>query len=127
MINIKIFKKFFLYYILQQRSLLCQLFISQKTHSKKAIQASQPVLVDFWAPWCGPCKALGPTIDSLSDLYKGKAVIAKINIDDVPQLAVELEVSSIPTVKIFKNGAEVESFTGAYPQKKYQQVLEANL
>jgi len=94
---------------------------------KKAIQSSQPVLVDFWAPWCGPCKALGPTIDTLSDLYKGKAVVAKINIDDVPELAVQLEVSSIPTVKLFKNGAEVESFTGAYPQSKYQQVLEANL
>jgi thioredoxin 1 len=94
---------------------------------KKAIQTKQPVLVDFWAPWCGPCKALGPTIDTLSDLYKGKAVIAKINIDDVPELAVQLEVSSIPTVKIFKNGTEVESFTGAYPQSKYQQVLEANL
>jgi thioredoxin 1 len=94
---------------------------------KKAIQANQPVLVDFWAPWCGPCKALGPTIDKLSELYQGKAVVAKINIDDVPELAVQLEVSSIPTVKIFKNGAEIESFTGAFPQSKYQQVLEANL
>jgi thioredoxin 1 len=94
---------------------------------KKAIQSSQPVLVDFWAPWCGPCKALGPTIDKLSDLYQGRAVVAKINTDDVPGLAGQLEVSSIPTVKIFKNGVEIESFTGAYPQSKYQKVLEANL
>ncbi|MDR1829518.1 MAG: thioredoxin [Candidatus Fibromonas sp.] len=94
---------------------------------KKAIQSSQPVLIDFWAPWCGPCKALGPVIDKLSDLYKDKAVVAKVNIDDVSQLAVELEVSSIPTVKFFKNGQEFESLSGAYPQNKYQQILEANL
>jgi thioredoxin 1 len=66
-------------------------------------------------------------MDKLSDLYQGKAVVAKINIDDVPELAGQLEISSIPTVKIFKNGREIESFTGAYPQSKYQQVLEANL
>ncbi len=94
---------------------------------KKAIQSSQPVLVDFWAPWCGPCMALGPVIDKLSDLYKDKAVVGKINIDEASQLVVELEVSSIPTVKFFKNGQEIESLSGAYPQKKYQQILEANL
>jgi thioredoxin 1 len=94
---------------------------------KKLIQSSQPVLVDFWAPWCGPCKALGPTIEKLSDLYKDKAVVAKLNIDDLPGLAAELDVSSIPTVKVFKNGAEIESFTGALPQSKYQQVLDANV
>ena len=94
---------------------------------KKVIQSGKLVLVDFWAPWCGPCKALGPTIDKLGELYKDKAVIAKVNIDDVPSLAAELEVSSIPTVKIFKGGTELESLTGAHPQSKYQQVLEANL
>jgi thioredoxin 1 len=94
---------------------------------KKIIQSSQPVLVDFWAPWCNPCKALGPVMDKLSDLYQGKAMVAKINIDEVPELAVQLDVSSIPTVKLFKNGIEIDSFTGAYPQNKYQQILEANL
>ncbi|MDR3001051.1 MAG: thioredoxin [Fibromonadaceae bacterium] len=89
---------------------------------------SQPILVDFWAPWCGPCRALSPVIDILSDLYRDKAVVAKVNLDEVsPELAVELDVSSIPTVKVFKNGQEVESLTGAYPQSKYQQILEDNL
>jgi len=94
---------------------------------KKLIQSNQLVMVDFWAPWCGPCMALGPIIDKLSDLYKDKAVVAKVNIDEVPELAVELDVSSIPTVKFFKNGQEIESLTAAYPQSKYQQILEANL
>jgi thioredoxin 1 len=95
---------------------------------KKRIQSSELILVDFWAPWCGPCVALGPIIDKLSDLYKDKAVVAKVNLDEVPpELAVELDVSSIPTVKLFKNGQEIESLTGAYPQSKYQQILEANL
>ncbi|MDR0517887.1 MAG: thioredoxin [Fibromonadaceae bacterium] len=94
---------------------------------EKIIQSGKPVLVDFWAPWCGPCKALGPTIDNLSELYKDKAVVAKVNIDDVPELAIKLDVSSIPTVKFFKNGNEIESFTGAYPQSKYQKVLDANV
>jgi thioredoxin 1 len=93
---------------------------------RKTIQSSKPVLVDFWAPWCGPCKALGPTIDKLSELYKDKAIVAKVNIDEIPELAVELDISSIPMVKFFKNGSEIESFTGAYPQSKYQQVLDAN-
>jgi len=94
---------------------------------KKSIKLNQPVLVDFWAPWCGPCKALGPTIDKLSELYQGKAVVAKINIDEVPSLAVELDVSSIPTVKIFKSGQEIESLTGAFPIDKYRKILEANI
>ncbi|MCL2283134.1 MAG: thioredoxin [Fibromonadales bacterium] len=94
---------------------------------KKLIQSSQLVMVDFWAPWCGPCMALGPVIEKLSDLYKDKAVVAKVNIDEVPELAVELDVSSIPTVKFFKNGKEIESLTGAYPQSKFQQLVEANL
>lgn len=97
-----------------------------KDSFKKAIQSSQVVLVDFWAPWCGPCKLLGPTIDKLSESYNGKAVIAKINVDDVPEIAAEYDVSSIPTVKFFKNGKEIESFTGAYPQKRYETVLEDN-
>jgi len=94
---------------------------------KKTIKSGQLVLVDFWAPWCGPCKALGPTIEKLSELYKDKAIVAKVDVDEVPELAAEFEVSSIPTVKFFKGGHEIENLTGAYPMSKFQQILEANL
>ena len=73
---------------------------------------SAPVLVDFWAPWCGPCRALGPTIDKLAEDFDGKAQVGKLNIDEHPQLAAKFGVSSIPTVMVFKNGDRTDQFVG---------------
>lgn len=80
-------------------------------------------LVDFWAPWCGPCRMVAPTIEELSEEYTGKAKIGKVNTDENMQLSSQFNVMSIPTMIIFKNGQMVDQITGAYPKN----VLKARL
>ncbi len=79
-------------------------------------QSTEPVLVDFWAPWCGPCKMLGPILDELADEFQGKAKIGKVNIDEHQQVAGQYGVSSIPTILIFKGGEVVEQHVGLKPK-----------
>ncbi len=88
------------------------------------IQSQTPTLVDFWAPWCGPCRALGPTIDKLAQDLGERAQIAKVNIDEHPQLAAQYGVASIPTVVIFKNGQPTDQFVGIRPYADYFHALE---
>lgn len=80
-------------------------------------------LVDFWAPWCGPCRMIAPTIDELSQEYEGKVKIGKVNTDENSQLSSQYGIMSIPTMKIFKNGQVVDEITGAYPKN----VIKARL
>lgn len=77
-----------------------------------AIKSDVPVLVDFWAPWCGPCKALGPTIDQIADEVGGDAKICKVNIDDSMEIAARFGIQNIPTILIFKNGEVAQKFVG---------------
>lgn len=77
-----------------------------------AIASDVPVLVDFWAPWCGPCKALSPTIDQIADEVGGNAKICKVNIDDSMEIAARFGIQNIPTILIFKNGEVVQKFVG---------------
>jgi thioredoxin 1 len=76
------------------------------------IRSTQPVLVDFWAEWCGPCKALGPTIDELATEYAGRVKVGKIDVDSNQSLAAQFEISNIPTVLLFKGGQIAERFVG---------------
>ena len=87
------------------------------------VNAETPTLVDFWAPWCGPCRALGPTIDKLAEDFDGKAQIGKLNIDEHPQLAAKFGVSSIPTVMVFKNGDRTDQFVGLRQYDDYADAL----
>ena len=91
------------------------------------IGSQQPVVVDFWAPWCGPCKMLGPTIEELATTYSGRARVGKVNIDDNQQVASEYGVSAIPTVIIFKGGQIVERFVGVTPKAKLAAALDGQL
>lgn len=81
------------------------------------IDAAQPVLVDFWAPWCGPCKMVGPEVEAVAEAYAGKAHVAKVNVDEQQELASKYNVMSIPTMIIFKDGKEVERLVGYRPRK----------
>lgn len=83
-----------------------------------------PVIVDFWAAWCGPCKMLSPVIDELSDEYGDKAKFLKLNVDENPVTSMKYSVASIPTVMIFKNGSLVETMVGFKPKQAFKAVID---
>ena len=92
----------------------------------EVLESQEPVLVDFWAPWCGPCKALGPTIDELAAEYQGKVRIGKLNTDENPQVASSHRINAIPTVMLFKGGQVVERFVGVTPKPRFKSALDTH-
>ncbi|MDO5651686.1 MAG: thioredoxin [Moraxella sp.] len=91
------------------------------------IQSAEPVLVDFWAAWCGPCKAIAPTLEELSDEYAGRAKIVKVNVDDSPNIAARFGIRSIPTLFVFKNGQKVDATVGAQPKSELAALINKHL
>ncbi len=101
--------------------------LSDQNFQTEVIQSSQPVLVDFWAPWCGPCRMIAPVVDQLADENGALIKVGKVNIDESPNIAASLGINSIPTVMIFKNGQVVDRFVGVQPKTRLQNAIEEAL
>jgi len=101
--------------------------ITKENFAKIIEDSDTPVLIDFWAPWCGPCKMLGPIIEDLAKDYKGKAIVGKVNVDDAQDIAQQYGIMSIPAVMVFKSGKVVDSSVGVKPKGYYVKALDAAL
>jgi thioredoxin 1 len=98
--------------------------ISDETFQTEVLEADTPVLVDFWAEWCAPCKMIAPVLDELSGEYDGKVKFTKVNVDDNPHMAQHYRVRGIPTLLVFSGGEAVDQIVGAQPKAKLKEVLD---
>ncbi len=94
---------------------------------EEIIKSDQPILVDFWAEWCGPCKMIGPVVEELAGDYEGKAVIGKVNVDENPNVSAKFGIRSIPTLLVFKGGEIVDKQIGAVPKQVLADKINAQL
>ena len=101
--------------------------ITDATFNKTVLQSDKPVLVDFWAAWCGPCRMVGPIIDELSNEYDGKAVIGKVDVDSNQEFAAKDGVRNIPTVLLFKDGELIDRKVGVSPKQVYAEAIDSAL
>jgi len=101
--------------------------ITDDTFESDVLNSDKPVLVDFWAEWCGPCRMVEPVVEELADEYEGKAKIGKVNVDENPQISMKYGIRSIPSLLIFKNGEVVDQIVGAVPKSRLKKQLDAQL
>lgn len=101
--------------------------LTKENFEQEVLNYDGVAMVDFWAPWCGPCKAIGPTIDEIADEYIGKAKVAKLNIDDAGEISANYRVMNIPTILVFKNGEMVEKVVGVRTKKDLIKMLDEHI
>jgi thioredoxin 1 len=98
--------------------------LSDSTFEQEVTKATTPVLIDLWAAWCGPCRLIAPVVEELAGKYQGKVKMAKVNVDDYPQLAAQFRVMNIPTLLLFKAGQEVDRIVGVVPKEELTRRIE---
>ena len=97
---------------------------SEANFDQEVTQSAQPVLVDLWAAWCGPCRIIAPVVEELAGTYQGKLKVGKLNVDDHPQVAAQLRIMNIPTLLLFKGGKEVDRIVGVVPKEELTRRVE---
>ena len=103
---------------------MSELTITKENFESQVLQSDKPVLIDFWASWCGPCRMLAPTIEQIAKEYQGQFVVGKINVDEQPELSSEFGIMSIPTLMVFKEGKVVATQMGVQPKPVIEQLLK---
>lgn len=101
--------------------------VSDTSFEGDILKSEKPVLVDFWAPWCGPCRSVAPIVDDLATQYKDKIKVAKINVDESSQVAMKYQITSIPTFILFKNGEVADRVLGAIPRSEFVKFIDRNI
>ncbi|MFZ5351388.1 MAG: thioredoxin [Bacillota bacterium] len=101
--------------------------VDKSNFENEVLKSNVPVMVDFWAAWCGPCRMVSPVIDQLADQYEGKVKVAKINVDENPELAGMYQVMSIPSILLFKEGRKIDELVGARPKQAFEDMIKKNV
>ncbi len=101
--------------------------VTDATFNESVLKSAIPVLLDFWAPWCGPCRAVGPIVDELATEYDGKVLVAKMNVDENPATPTKYGIRAIPTLILFKNGEVIEQVTGAVTKDVLKEKIDTKV